>query len=296
MLTHLAHHLGLHYRDLVRLTRLQQLTLWSCWMYDMDLPALASILVGVVCYPIGHTIGIADLPQFTALTELRLQEPIPTGDQQEAHLLSGLSSLQHLRVDTSLSDGWMLEDLNSLSSLRTLEVVAWGGTLKPEALAALGGATQLTSLAMVTGEPGAWSDGAQSQLLQQLTGLQRLRINQGWVMAHGHVLGGLQHLKQLAVNQRQPAAAAPLQLDDLVGALQVWPASLQHLVYLCNRRKQGGLPGQQEPPLEVVPTPLPGVRVTVASHSKPLQFSELQKRPLCHGLNMSGLWEIEAQV
>jgi hypothetical protein len=261
----------------------------------MDLPALASKLVGVHCYVRGRTTAVWELPQLTALRELRLQECRRTDDLRDARLLSGLTSLQCLELDTDFSDGWMLEDLHSLSSLRSLKLMASSGSLRPEALAAVGQATQLTCLEVLTSRRERMLIDTKSQLLPQLTLLQRLRIDQPWLMACGEVLSGLQHLKQLVVDQYEPAEAPPLQLDDLVGALQVWPASLRHLVYLTGF-KPGLMRWDADPPQEVVPTPLPGVRVTVAPFHQPLQFSELQKRPLCHGLNMSGLWEVVAQV
>jgi hypothetical protein len=257
----------------------------------MDVPALASKLAGVYCIHMGNNIDIMQLGQLTALTALHLQEPAFSEEVQDAHLLAGLSSLQHLELDTAFTDGWMLEDVPS--SLRSLELVYYKFRLKPAALAALGRATQLTSLVLPATEWEPSLDHAKSQLLLQLTGLQRLRIDQGWVMACGEVLGRLQHLKQLVVARPR---ACQLQLLDLAEALQRRPASLQHLVYICRRPKLGGLSGDEQPPQEVVPSPLPGVRVTVTSRGRPLQVSELQKRPVCQGLDMVGLWEVVPQV
>jgi hypothetical protein len=291
-LTHLAalRHLTLamtkvvHALELMDMTRLQQLELWH--LYGQDLVPLASKLVGV--WESTDEISPATLSQLTGLTALHMRAPI-TEQPPEVNPLLSLTSLRHLYIEElEVANSWLLEGLSSLASLRSLELV---GGYPPQVLDLVGQVTQLTSLNILLFVDGSCFDAKSSWVLQQLTGLQHLQVDQAWLEACSRVWGSLQQLTQLVVWQHEHMGDPLLTPEQLLAPLQGRGASLQHVVYLCWLPDGDGVSCEQ-PAQEVVPCPLPGVRLTLMCGSMPLSYAVVRPRPVRRCPHLPGVWEV----
>jgi hypothetical protein len=261
-------------------------------MRDVDVGPLASKLVALVPLMFDCDIPYTTVRQLTRLTALSMAEPFVTLEQLAVHPLAGAASLRHLQLDTS-AGGWMLPGLSTLCSLRNLDLSTFSIVqTRPEAMAMVGRATQLTSLALPSyDETPVWHN-QWRQLLQQLTGLRRLRIDQATLQACSGVMCSLEQLTQLVVCQYGKDWSQVLPLRMVVGPLRNGPTSLQHVVYVCERPGKNGLSDTEQPPQEVVPSPLPGVRVTVTSTTPSFCQTVLPRRPMRPCPHLPGVKEL----
>jgi hypothetical protein len=200
--------------------------------------------------------------------------------------LTALTSLKSLLIVSN--GGSMLEGLSSVSSLRNLDIV---GIREATAVTQLGQLTQLTGLHML-----AWSrppvlDALKAKSLQQLMGLSILQLDQSAFLACGRVLGELPHLKILFVRRGALDPPEKLTAEELGAPLQGHPCSLQHLVYFWTL-----LNSQPQEPQEVVPSPLPGVRVTFCSSSTTPRYVTYALGPMRPCPHLLGVWELGPDV
>jgi hypothetical protein len=257
-----------HQEHLAGMSRLQKLELWRSEIHPAHLPSLASKLVGYWGY--GSTLCPGMLCQLTALTALAFT-PCEcnhgTGPEPAVNPLLSLASLRHLFISFEFlhANTLFLEGLGGLSSLRSLRI---SGALGPSVLEQVAGATQLTHLGL-----GFWSndplpDADGPQVLQQLTGLQRLDIHSHYLVSQAEVLTALQQLTHLVVMQASnpPHGAPKVKLEDVCAAVAGRLPKLQKLVSmdwggrdLKQASRFFGLYGEGLD--KVVPSPLPGVQV-----------------------------------
>jgi hypothetical protein len=281
--------------ELLGMSSLQQLVLFRSTPFAVDLVPLASKLVGLYGWDLGE--GATTLTQLVKLTSLTCTAPTTPGQAQEgvvpvANPLLSLTSLRHIGiVHVEEENSTMLQGLSSLASLLSLDMEGNLGAkvVDPK----VGQVTQLTSLQMVT--RGIQLDTSKSQMVQQLTLLQRLAIDQVWLETCGGKLGVLQQLTQLVVHQNHLAL---LQTPAaLVALLSPQPASLQHVVYVTRdpcTHDGHGLPSTSR--VEVEPSPLPGVRMTFAYRCHPLDQYNMWPGLLCPCLHLPGVMEVLPQV
>jgi hypothetical protein len=273
--------------ELLGMSRLQEVELWQGGPVRTDPALLASKLVGLCCPHVYLPAAtVRQLVNLTALTWRAPDGPDPAQAEAvpEVNLLLSLTSLRRLILVGSNSR--VLEGLSSLSSLRSLE---YRGDVGQEVLELVGQVTQLTSLQLSSTDVAHGLQGAKSQMVQQLTGLQHLTIDQTWVVACGRELVALEQLTQLVVMQSEGTPL--LKPAALVVPLSSRPASLQHVVYrTMDPCRADDYPCDSR--VEVVPSPLPGVRVTCAYCCKPLEQSlvrQCQLRPCPH---LPGVMEV----
>jgi hypothetical protein len=206
--------------------------------------------------------------------------------------LLGLTSLRVLRLMdmTGGSQCWLLEGLSSLSSLRRLR---YAGVDGEAVLTLVKTITQLTSLELFSISYEQPSPSSRSSLLQ-LTGLQRLLVNQAWVPACHRELGALSQLTELLVVC--PGAAEGVDPGRLLAPLTGQLPALQQVVcvYDCPPSDFFTVPRAQQPALEVVPSPLAGVRVMLGEWRGPLSQAILRPRRTCACPHLRGVWEVVA--
>jgi hypothetical protein len=231
------------------------------------------------------------LQQLTCLTALSLHVKRAPEGPEAVNPLTALASLHSLQLDLGYYGEWIMEGLTRISSLRCLALQ--GIFVGAEAVELPGQVTQLTQLAMSDAVHD--SVDAQVESLQQLTGLVQLKINQHSFGACGGLLGALQHLKVLFVTVYVGEGASLPPVEELVAPLQSQPPSLQHLVFECGRAKPFWSPEVLQLPQEVVPSPVPGVRVTVCWGTVPRYVAHAlgPMRPCPH---LAGVWELVPEV
>jgi hypothetical protein len=201
-------------------------------------------------------------------------------------------------------NGAALTGLSAVSSLRSLALI---GELHPEALDLVRQVTQVTSLELMAWQGLRDTYSSMSQVVRQLTGLQRLGVDQGWLVECGQELSSLQQLTQLVVYQYQdleygdPSREAFLATQELMEPIPTSLTALQHVVYIANPpdtlawgRRVLVVPTQEEPL-----TCRPRVQVSTVSPNTelPLEFGVLRPRHLrpCPHLPGTGVWEVVPQ-
>jgi hypothetical protein len=284
--------------ELLGMSRLQQLELWVTKIGGIDLVSLASKLVGV--WSGMEVLPAATLSQLTGLTALACRACGSLEDEQERPVVNpllGLASLRVLRIVhmDDLSHHWLLEGLSSVSSLRSFSVI---GPHREDVLAVVGKMTQLTGLELLaiacehplpsSGQPSpsSWSS------LQQLTGLQRLLFDRAWVSAcDREQLAVLTQLTELVV--RGLGAAERVDPRQLLAPLSGLLPTLQQVVCVHDGRSPSpSRPWGDQPAEEVVPSPLPGVRVMLSKWSVRLNRATLRPRRTRACPHLPGVWEV----
>jgi hypothetical protein len=277
-----------HTSELLGMSRLQQLEL-DFKVVRGDLLPLASKMVGLYCTNDFPATTLSQLVELTALTWWPAAHP---GAAPDVNPLLSLTSLRRLAVmDANGLSCRVLEGLASLSGMRSISLNV---TFSAQALDLVGQVTQLTSLELSTlyAQP-ELQHSSKSHMVQQLTNLRRLTIDQAWLQACGSELASLQQLTQLVVIQ--DIEAPLLEPPALVALLSPQPASLQHVVYVT-MQPQGrryDVPGDSR--VEVVPSPLPGVRVSCAYCCEPLE-QKLWPHCLHPCPHLPGVFEVVPQV
>jgi hypothetical protein len=225
-----------HLECLVGMGSLQQVQLCghslSRWPNPghLDLVPLASKLVGL--WDCDDMVPARMLTQLSRLTALgfRLNSWKGRWDPPPADAVQSLASLQHMyleHADLSPASKWLLNGLPGLTSLRSL--VLWQNSIMP-----MVGATQLTELDLWDD----WYDDPNIDYgdpevflapLQQLTGLQTLRINQTLLEPCSKRLGVLTQLTRLMVWR----CGKELSSSELLAPLTGQSDSLKLVLYYC---------------------------------------------------------------
>jgi hypothetical protein len=288
--TRLEHKDRLHH-----MTQLQQLEIWRLLpggAGTLDVALLASKLVGL--WNCGLVIPATALAQLTSLRALALPSLscITWSGQQDDRGVNPLLSLTSLRhVQLGFADRGLLAGLSSLSSLRRLGVSL---QIAPEMLELVGQVTQLTALDLWLPYMASDEHAVNLRVLQQLTSLQHLLINQAWLPACSRQLGSLQQVTQLVVRQGPRDPAPPV--EEVLAPLQRHSGSLQHVLFIQWLGHSSPVSWYGQPPQEVLPSPLPGVRVTISSSYKASGLHIPRQRSIRPCPHLPGVWELQPEV
>jgi hypothetical protein len=289
-----------HMAQLQGMSRLQQLEVWRVPLEDVDLAPLASKLVGIWDCTDHTYMGPAELLLLTRLTALSFHAHMD--EEEPAGYLQGLASLRHLHMKLCNTEAF--QGLSSLSSLRSLTITEDANdcdVLTCEQMELVAQATQLTSLHGQLWCSDAQALGRKTQALQQLTGLQRLGIDEGWFSVCGEAVTALQQLRQLVVMAGYvPDDGTPW--EEVLAALQGCLPHLQQVLYLSSdgdeEESPFGLYGEALD--QMVPSPLPGVPVMLGAgrtyYESPIMASIVRPRHTRPCPHLPGVLELLPQV
>jgi hypothetical protein len=250
---------------LLGMTQLQRLvleadSLWDLiwWEVDADLALFASKLVKCGS---NHDLPFPAVTHLSQLTALSLKVTDSIDSWGEVNGLLSLTSLRHLSVqyiaqqddEEDVDDvQWLLQCLDNLGSLRSLSLLY---DCPPQCLVEVWWLTQLTALCL-EGDP--LEDDSVLDGLQALVGLRSLQVKQTWVAACSRQFVALQQLTRLVICEQQSVGVCT-PFREMLAPLVGQCGSLKHVWCACRDESKGG-----PPPRDLVPSPLPGVQVTIA--------------------------------